>query len=83
MNANTSQSEEIYYYINQNEDKFKLEIKLTNEVAIFSVKNENNISTKYSIKLELKDIIKKNKLFKIYDSISEFIDSIKILVDKN
>lgn len=82
MNANTSQSEEIYYYINQNEDKFKLEIKLTNEVAIFSVKNENNISTKYSIKLELKDIIKKNKLFKIYDSISEFIDSIKILVDK-
>lgn len=31
----------------------------------------------------MKDFINKNKLFKQYDSISEFIDSIKILVNKN
>ena len=31
----------------------------------------------------MKDFINNNKIFKQFDSISEFIDSIKILVEKN
>ena len=49
---------------------------------ILSIKNESQVSQKYSTKLEMKDIIKKNKVFKMYDSISEIIESIKIFGEK-
>ena len=83
MNADILLNNDIYYYIIQNEDKFKLDIKSSNETVIISVKKENNFSLKYSIKLELKDFINKNKIFKQYDSISDFIASIETLVEKN
>lgn len=82
MNGITEQNSELNIYIIQNEEKYKLNVKIVNEVMTLSVKNEDKFSLKYSTKLELKDIIKKNKLFKMYDSISEFKDSIKILIDK-
>ena len=82
MNGNTHQNSELNYYIIQSEEKYILNVKILNEVMTLSIKDENNFNLKYSTKLELKDIIKKNKLFKMYDSIDEFKDSIKILVDK-
>lgn len=83
MDINSPKVDELSFYIFQNEDKYKLDIKNTKEEAVFlSIKNENMLSLKYSIKLGLKDLIQTNKIFKIYDSISEFIESIKILIDK-
>ena len=82
MNGNSQQNNELIYYIIQNEEKYILNVKILNEIMTLSIKDENNFNLKYSTKLELKDIIKKIKLFKMYDSIDEFKESIKILVDK-
>ena len=82
MNSETSKNKETSFYIIQNEEKFKLDIEAQNETMILSIKNESQVSQKYSTKLEMKDIIKKNKVFKMYDSISEIIESIKILGQK-
>ena len=59
MNANTEQNSESTYYITQNSERFVLNIKIQTDIIIISVKKENNFSLKYSIKLELKDMIKK------------------------
>ena len=82
MNANNGQNSESTYYITQNAERYALNIKIQTDIMIISVKKENNFALKYSVMLELKDMIKKNKLFRMYDSIYEFNDSIKILVDK-
>ena len=84
MDSITPMKNELSFYITQNDDKYKLDIKnKSEEIIILSIKNLNKTNFKYSIELGLKDIIEKNKIFRIYDSISEFIESIKILVDKN
>lgn len=59
MNANNEQNSESTYYITQNSERFDLNIKIQTNIMTISVKKENNFSLKYSIKLELKDMIKK------------------------
>ena len=59
MNANTEQNSESTYYITHNSERFVLNIKIQTDIIIISVKKENNFALKYSIKLELKDMIKK------------------------
>ena len=61
----------------QNDISYEIKISSDSNNAHFFVKNINKIDSFYELEISFSDIQKKNPLFKIYQTIQEFINSVE------
>ena len=60
----------------QNDISYEIKISSDSNNAHFFVKNINKIDSFYELEISFSDIQKKNPLFKIHQTIQEFINSV-------
>ena len=61
----------------QDDNKYSIEIGTNFNKANFCIKNKNKIDSFYYLEISLEDIQKKNPIFKLYQTIQDFINSIE------
>jgi len=61
----------------QNDNSYIIELGIDLNKARFCIKNKNKIDSYYNLEISFEDIQKKNPMFKIYQTIQEFINSLE------
>ena len=80
MNAQpvmTSKNDTKILEYQQDDNKYSIEIGTNFNKANFCIKNKNKIDSFYYLEISLEDIQKKNPIFKLYQTIQDFINSIE------
>ena len=67
------------FEIKQDESVYKLNIEVINQDITINLLDEKGFKKEYEIKLTLKEIKQKHKIFEFFESSSEFVDYIKVL----
>jgi len=70
-----------YFEIKQDNNKYKLNIKIINEDIILKIIDEKSLMREYEIKLTLNELKQIHKIFLVLSSCKEFIDFIKVLIE--
>ena len=69
-----------YFEIKQDDNNYKLNVKVINQDIILNILDENSLLREYEIKLTLNELKKIHKIFLVLSSCKEFFDFIKILI---
>ena len=70
-----------YFEIKQDDNNYKLNIKVINEDIILNILDQNSFMKEYEIKLTLNELKRIHKIFLVFSSCQEFIDYIKALIE--
>jgi len=70
-----------YFEIRQDDNNYKLNIKIINQDIIFNILDEQLLKREYEIKFTLNEIKLIHKIFLVCSSCQEFIDHIKVLIE--
>ena len=69
-----------YFEIKQDDNNYKLNIKIIKQDIILNILDEKSLMREYEIKLTLNEIKQIHKIFLVLSSCKEFIDFIKVLI---
>ena len=69
-----------YFEIKQDDNNYKLNIKIISQDIILNILDEKSLMREYEIKLTLNEIKQIHKIFLVLSSCKEFIDFIKVLI---
>ena len=69
-----------YFEIKQDDNNYKLNIKVINQDIILNILDEQLLKREYEIKITLNELKHIHKLFLVCSSCQEFIDYIKVLI---
>ena len=69
-----------YFEIKQDDNNYKLNIKIIRQDIILNILDEKSLMREYEIKLTLNEIKQIHKIFLVLSSCKEFIDFIKVLI---
>ena len=69
-----------YFEIKQDDNNYKLNIKIIDQDIILNILDEKSLMREYEIKLTLNEIKQIHKIFLVLSSCKEFIDFIKVLI---
>ena len=64
----------------QDDITYTMEFGINSNNALFCIKNKNKIDSFYNLEISFEDIQKKNPMFKVYQTIQEFINSLEGLI---
>ena len=64
----------------QDDITYTIEFGINLNNAVFCIKNKNKIDSFYNLEISFEDIQKKNPMFKVYQTIQEFINSLEGLI---
>ena len=64
----------------QDDITYTMEFGINLNNAVFCIKNKNKIDSFYNLEISFEDIQKKNPMFKVYQTIQEFINSLEGLI---
>ena len=70
-----------YFEIKQDDNNYKLNIKVINQDIILNILDEQLLKREYEIKFTLNELKHIHKLFLVCSSCQEFIDYIKVLIE--
>ena len=69
-----------YFEIKQNDNNYKLNIKVINQDIILNILNDELLKREYEIKFTLNELNHIHKIFLVCSSCQEFIDYMKVLI---